>query len=372
MAVYPERRGARLTGKWIAEVTQHGERRRKRFDTKLDGERWADFTKLTGAPPVEVEAAKPAAHTLHAVIREAKSNHAGWDGGRDKSLGQRLEFVERILGANTPIESIATTDLDKLVNTLKKRPGKDKRLNPQTINRYLAAASAVLKYARTRGYIAGMPVVPWQKFEKKRMHFLTPEAEAEVLAAMENAGDRIASLVTRVLTATGLRWSEFAGLTPDMIQGEWIKLGKTKTNTPRDVPIDAELAEELRGIIIRGEVPAYYTFRNALKRALKSAGQSGELSVHGLRHTTATRLVHGGVNLAVVKDFLGHSSLNTTLKYTHVTSDLLQQAAKKISPHAGQSTKSPISLIKKSTDNKGEVEATPGIEPGYADLQSET
>ena len=42
MAVYPERRGGRLSGTWIAEVTHAGTRVRKRFPTKHEAQRWAD------------------------------------------------------------------------------------------------------------------------------------------------------------------------------------------------------------------------------------------------------------------------------------------------------------------------------------------
>ncbi|MHB8392435.1 MAG: hypothetical protein ACYDBH_23115, partial [Acidobacteriaceae bacterium] len=119
MAVYPENRSGRLTGKWIAEVTLHGERRRKRFDAKRDADRWADFTKLTGEPPIAAVGGNKPAHTFGAVVREAKLNHAGWTAGRDKSLGQRLEFAVDVFGKETPVANIRATDFDRLVNKLK-------------------------------------------------------------------------------------------------------------------------------------------------------------------------------------------------------------------------------------------------------------
>jgi integrase len=337
MAVYPERRnGGKLSGAWIAEVTVAGERRRRRFPAQKDGERWADFIKLTGLPPPETTGVVDE-NTFGSVAKEALEHHAGWQSDRDPSRGQRLEYVIGVIRSDTPITAVRTTDYDRLVQSLKGRPGVKGKLTGATINRYLAVASAVLAFARKRAYVIGTPVVPWQEEDGHRVHWLPEEAEDSVAAFMLSCGQREAALTLRVLIATGLRWGEFESLTPDMIVGEWVKLDKTKTNTPRDVPIDPFLAGELRTMLAEKRSPPYYTFRKLLKAALKSAGQSEALTVHCLRHTTATRLVHAGVNLSVVKDYLGHSSLTTTLKYTHVTASLLADASKILSPRAGHS-----------------------------------
>ncbi|MHB8392436.1 MAG: tyrosine-type recombinase/integrase, partial [Acidobacteriaceae bacterium] len=250
------------------------------------------------------------------------------------------------------------------------------KLNPGTINRYLSAASAVLTYARKREYIVGAPAIPWQVEAGRRIHWLTADAERAVGAAMLKEGRADEALTLRVLTATGMRWSEFAGLGEGQIEGTWIKLDVSKTDTPRDIPITPELAAELKSLEARGGVPQNYTFRKTQKLALKTAGQSEDLTPHCLRHTTATRLVHADVNLSVVKDFMGHSSLNTTLKYTHVSKQLLQDALEKVSPHAGQSVKNAPQGTNDNQQevpaNQGEVEATPGIEPGCAVLQTDT
>ncbi len=343
MAVYPERRRNGLSGKWIAEVTRHGERRRKRFKTKLEAQRWADFTKVTGAEPDPgTDKSGGDLKTFGAVVKEAKVNHEGWAANRDPSRWQRLECVVDVFGADTPVSNIDRAAFERLVTKLKSRKAPKHgggRLSPATINRYLAVASAVLRYARAHDYIRGLPEIPWQQEAGTRIHWLTAEAEQAVHAALLADGRVAEALTMRVLTATGMRWSEFATLTPGQVAGDWIKLDHTKTNTPRDVPIDVELGAELLAMVKAKRVPNYHTFRKYLKRALKSAGQSAGLGVHSLRHTTATRLVHGNVNLSVVKDYLGHANLNTTLKYTHVSPQLLQDAMKILSPHAGQTAK---------------------------------
>jgi integrase len=212
MAVYPERRKGRLTGKWIAEVTQAGERRRKRFKTKEEGERWEGLLRLTGTPTVETGSA-PSGPTFGSVAKEAREHHAGWQHSRDPSLGPRLDYVVAALGEDTPIERIRTTDLDGLVSTLRKRRGsKSDKLSAGTINRYLSVISAVLTFARRREYIIGLPVVPWQRESGRRIHWLTVEAETAIVRHMASAGHDACALAVRVLVATGLHWSEFASL----------------------------------------------------------------------------------------------------------------------------------------------------------------
>ena len=52
-----------------------------------------------------------------------------------------------------------------------------------------------------------------------------------------------------------------------------------------------------------------------------------EFIMHALRHTCATRLVNRGIDLYVVKEFLGHSTIQVTERYAHLSPDKLAHAA---------------------------------------------
>ena len=59
--------------------------------------------------------------------------------------------------------------------------------------------------------------------------------------------------------------------------------------------------------------------QGALCRAVKKAGITNRLSVHTLRHSYATHLLEQGVNIRVLQRYMGHKSLDTTMRYLHLT-----------------------------------------------------
>jgi len=102
------------------------------------------------------------------------------------------------------------------------------------------------------------------------------------------------------------------------------------------VPIDPQLANEWRAAMRAEALPNYRTMRMHLAAAVKACGYDEALTIHCLRHTTATRLGLNKENPKLIMDFLGHKSLATTMKYTHIDKAALLGASKNLSPHAGK------------------------------------
>lgn len=145
-------------------------------------------------------------------------------------------------------------------------------------------------------------------------------------------------LMMELLYATGMRISELLGLTlHDLNPHERVILVHGKGSKQRFVPyvesLDAMWDKYLnhsRPLILklkqsdlvftnaRGTKLSRMGFWKILRQAVIKAGIKKDVTPHTFRHSFATHLLEGGVNLRIVQTLLGHSSINTTQIYTHV------------------------------------------------------
>ena len=179
--------------------------------------------------------------------------------------------------------------------------------------------------------------------------FLDPEADHEDFRTIRNA------LIITMFYHTGIRVGELLNLTDgrvDLRTSELKVLGKR--NKERIVPFGPELAEMIREYVgVRDAIlgvcnpddpffiresgePLYYELvRRVVRQALDQQGvRSTKRSPHVLRHSFATDMLNNGADLSAVQKLLGHESLATTQKYTHLTYRELQQNYKRAHPRA--------------------------------------
>jgi integrase len=339
---YAEKRDGSLTGFWYGEVVIKStqERFRRRFETKKEAKGYEAYVRAAGVEPVNLKDAKLGGPTFSQWLALARAT-TKWKRSRDPSGAHRLDYIDGKLGHHT-IPAITTGVLDSLVADLEKRPAQSGggKLSDGTINRYLAGVSSVVKYAREHPEAGKAPVTndavfPWRKEKGARIHWFSLAQEQVLVPWLQAQGWMAEALTLRVLCATGLRWSEFVSLEPHQCQSEWILLDETKTDTPRDIPINASLAQELKAMVVTGTLPKYGTTRTRLKEAVKACGFSPKLGLHNARHGRATTLVKNGTPLPIVQKFLGHKNITTTMKYVHVESSDLMDALNNLSPQRG-------------------------------------
>lgn len=322
-------RNGNATGWWIVDVTRDFKRIKKRTDNiehARDIERELKGGVSRGAP-ARPKASPPAGMTLGQL--EAKA-HQIWAYKRDRQNSTRqLQAVVKALGPDTPLTDITYSKLSAfadqmLVTPLPRRKG---TYDPKTVNRYLSAISAALRWAHKHDFLAAMPRVPQLEESEGRIAHLRADDDERFLAWLRANREPRMAMCAEILLATGMRISELLGLTESNLEPGWIKLTaqQAKSKSPRDIPVPAALEPHLSHMVSFG-FPHQAALRSAMVRATKILGLTDKVTPHVLRHTVATRLTARGVPTATVMRFLGHKNINTTLKYAHVQQEDLRAA----------------------------------------------
>lgn len=173
--------------------------------------------------------------------------------------------------------------------------------------------------------------IPWPKREQKLVQFLTHE---EVVALIKACNNLKHKCIILLLYGCGLRVGEVINLKPQHIDSGRMIIniicGKGKKD--RQVQLPEVLLKLLRqyylqfkpegGYLFQGQFDAQYSERSInqfLKKYAAIAGIKRNIHAHLLRHSYATSSLENGVDLRLIQTLLGHNSIKTTLRYTHVS-----------------------------------------------------
>lgn len=166
---------------------------------------------------------------------------------------------------------------------------------------------------------------------------LSREEVARLLAAVPSLRERTAM---EIAYAAGLRLGEVLHLKPrDIDSGRMVlRVEQGKGKKDRNVMLSPALLETLRGYwrqckprvwLFPGQDGARPLNPTVIQRAFSLAKRRARIeknvSFHSLRHSFATHLLESGVNVRTIQALLGHRSLGTTQRYTHVAGDYLKQ-----------------------------------------------
>ncbi|MHC4873269.1 MAG: site-specific tyrosine recombinase XerD [Planctomycetota bacterium] len=194
------------------------------------------------------------------------------------------------------------------------------------------------------------------KIWRKLPDFLSIQ-EVDRLLSAENSGSPLSTrnkALLELLYSGGARASEISDLETSWYHPEEGRIRfRGKRGKERIVPLTAPACEALnlylnsaRPVLLKGQQSKYLFVSKMgkklrrediwriVKKAAEKAGISKKIYPHLLRHSFATHLLHGGANLRIVQELLGHSDISTTEIYTHVEQNHLKKAYHKFHPRA--------------------------------------
>jgi integrase/recombinase XerC len=241
-----------------------------------------------------------------------------------------------------------------------------------SVARKVAAARTWMKWLRRTGAIDASPAdeLASPKVRRPLPTFLGVDAAKEVVESP--SGDIPVGLrdraILEVLYGSGLRVSELWGLDlgdVDLAVGEARVLGKGRKE--RLVPLGGKSVDALRDwLAVRSGVvhpkrrtqdprALFLSPRGArlgiraVQKLVRTYGILGagraDLHPHALRHTCATHMLGGGADLRAIQEMLGHASLSTTQRYTHVSIEHLMKVYDHAHPLAGTTPRPPGGLV---------------------------
>lgn len=217
----------------------------------------------------------------------------------------------------------------------------EEKKKPATINRRIATLKHMFTKAEEWEMVDADILKKVRRVKQlaennRRLRFLSVEECRELVAACGHQV-RVKHLQPMVIMAlnTGMRRGEILKLTWDQVDMKHgfilLEDTNTKNGSRREIPINSDLREALRSLTRRldtpliffdpnseaGKAKPYQDIRTSFYRACKRAGIL-DFHFHDLRHTFASQLVMGGVDLTTVKELLGHKDIKMTLRYAHL------------------------------------------------------
>jgi len=255
-----------------------------------------------------------------------------------------LKFIEEIETSDV-FDFLSYLANERAINAESAAP--DHGLSPSARARKLSAIKSFYKYLTVRTkQLQENPVadLEYPKLRKSLPKYLTLEQSAALLRSVSGVNEKRDYAILMLFLNCGIRRSELVGLNITDLYEDRIRV-VGKGNKERFVyfgsacrkAIDAYMAERSKKVLTDNR--ALFGSRNGnrisvtavhrlVEKALLQAGlDATQFSAHKLRHTAATMMLSGGVDVKTVQEVLGHENLNTTQIYTHIENTELKIAA---------------------------------------------
>lgn len=312
--------------KWKVDVYpngRQGKRVRKKFDTKIEAQRFEKYVLNKSFENKDWNPAKLDNRLLSELIPLWYKSHGQHLKGA-KSRKNALENISERLG-----NPIART-LQPLVYTTERQSRIEEGITGKTCNNelgYLNALFNELERTKVINYQNPLRSVKPIKLSERELTYLTKEQIRILLNSIDKDSNRHLYFITRVCLSTGARWGEAEGLKAHHVRNNQVVFTDTKSGKNRSIPLESEFYNELKSHLDR-----FGKFPQSIKAFRRALGKSGiELpkgqATHVLRHSFASHFMINGGNILTLQKIMGHSTIIMTMRYAHLAPDHLMEAA---------------------------------------------
>ena len=292
-------------------------------------------------------------------VRSVSSNTVKGYGNDYKKLAELLGKQIPSTNCNSdgssgiPLEAIETEHLRQCLGALVRQ-----KLTPASVNRFVAAVRSLFAYCYRLEYIYSNPALELKTVKNpvRLPDFMTEKeadelcSEPEIKPLLWPARDEA---MFKMFYSSGCRISEIAGLKMRDIRGNYNSaIVHGKGNKDRVVFFSPEAVDAFKKYLlerkehIKSEKPVRSVFisqrgnglsvrgiYSIVSRYSSVEGTNRHVSPHSFRHSFATTMLNAGADIRVVQEMLGHSSISTTQRYTHVTAAKLVDIYNRAHPH---------------------------------------
>lgn len=278
-------------------------------------------------------------------LKWAELNKKSW-GHDERNL--RVHIVPVV--GDIRAKDVTASDVERMKMACQK-----KGLAPATVNHCIGLIRHVFNWAMKFGFYSGVNPskdVAKVKHDNKRVRFLSPEEARELLKEVRARSEDY-YIISMISLYAGLRFGEIMGLTWADVNLKYrvLHLGKTKTSVNRQAHLVDDL-HDLLSIRFREREPncspSDYVFpgrsgqrvlkvSNTFVRAVEACGfnegvddRRHKVTFHTLRHTFASWLAIQGTSLYMIKELLGHATLDMSQRYAHLMPDHKKSAVEEM------------------------------------------
>jgi site-specific recombinase XerD len=311
--------------KWVCDIQPGGRGCRRyirRFDTKIDALRFErSIVAKVQNDPAYVLPIKDTRFLSDLVEIWYKNTGSFLSSGFDT----KNRLLSAVVAMGSPRLSAFNASMFVDYRSVRIEAG----IAPATLNRELQTFKSMFNDLIRSGDVLKNPLesVRLIRCHQPKMQFLTVQQIGQLMESLKSSGCDV-YLVALICLSTGARWGEAQSLTASDVSLGLVHYHNTKSKKSRSVPISKGLYDLLVARLNQGTfLDSYSTFSRHLEK-LAFDLPAGERT-HVLRHTFASHFMMAGGNILTLQKVLGHSSLDMTMKYAHLSPDYLQEVLEK-------------------------------------------